>query len=161
MIDLRFRAFGLGILLAVAAAEAQVPPPPPPPHQAAVGEGLVAAFASKNVDQYAVLLADNVQVYEDGKLVAGDKATWLNQFSPMLSAKGVLYTLSPGFSSSGRILFIEYFNSTGSWGGATPADCCWRYDAVAYDVSAGKIQTIRRLNGGTSKLDSAGKVAGN
>lgn len=73
-----------------------------------------------------------------------------------LAADGVSFEVRPGFSSTGRLLFIEYFNSVASWGGAVPEDCCWSHDAVAYDVASGKVTVIRRLRGGDKALDERG-----
>ena len=149
------------ILASVPAAMAQVPPPPMPPGQEDVAEKLVRIFAAKDGAGYAALLADDVQVFEDWKAVAQNKDYWLKLFRPKLLARGVSFKLTPGYASTGRILFIEYFNSLASWGGTPPPDCCWRYDAVAYDVADGKIKAIRRLIGGTSRLDLNGRVVGN
>lgn len=143
----------LAMLCAPLLASAQVPPPPSLPGQEALAQKLVRAFESKDQEAYAALLADDVHVYEDGKEVARDKREWLGRFAKKLTADGVIFKLTPGFSSTGRLLFIEYFNSAGSWGGDVPAHCCWSYDAVAYDISHGKITVIRRLRGGDKKLD--------
>jgi hypothetical protein len=140
-------------------SEAQVPPPPSLPGQDTLGEQLVRSIETKNTAVYATLLLDNVSVFEDGKQVARNKVEWLNTFGKKLSAKGVVFKMSPGFSSSGRLLFLEYSNSAGSWGSAVPAHCCWSYDAVAYDVAGGKVTSIRRLRGGDTKLDDRGLPA--
>lgn len=140
---------------------AQVPPPPMPSADTGIAQRLIHAFAAKDADAYAALLADDVQVFEDGRSVAQNKAAWLKTFTPKLLATGVSFKLAPGYASAGRVLFIEYFNSLASWGRTPPADCCWAYDAVAYDVVAGKITVIRRLRGGTFRLDGNGDIAGN
>jgi len=140
-------------LLTPSLASAQVLPPPSLPGQDNLGVRLVAAIEAKNLNAYASLLADNLQVYEDGKQIASNKADWLDKFGKMLVAEGVSFKVSSGYSSTGRLLFTEYFNSTASWGGAVPAHCCWSYDAVAYDIKDGKIAVIRRLRGGDKKLD--------
>lgn len=85
----------------------------------------------------------------------------MHRFGPELAAEGVTYRLSPGYSSSGRLLFIEYFNSLASWGRTPPPDCCWGYRAVAYDIAGGKILKIQRLNGGSLRLDDKGLPASN
>lgn len=145
----------------VTSAIAQVPPPPPLPRQVDLGRDLVAVFASKNVAGYATLLSPHVQVYDDGVLVARSREEWMRRFGPELAANGVTFRLFPGYSSNGRLLFIEYFNSLGSWGRNPPPDCCWGYSAVAYDTSDGKIVEIQRLKGGTSRLDDKGSPVGN
>ncbi|HEX5232725.1 MAG TPA: hypothetical protein VFW56_10855 [Bradyrhizobium sp.] len=150
------RAFALFLVLLAGAAVAQVPPPPPLAGQDELTRQLVADFKSKNVNAYAALLSDQVQVYEDGKLIARNKREWMHRFGPELSAKGVTFELTPGFSSTGRLLFIEYFNSMASWGQTPPPDCCWGYNAVAYDIQGDKIVTIRRLTGGAIRLDPDG-----
>lgn len=142
-------------------AIAQVPPPPMLPEQGGIAELLVRAFSTKDEAGYAALLAEDVQVFEDGQRVAENKTEWLKKFGPKLSATGVSFKLAPGYASTGRILFIEYFNSLASWGRTPPPDCCWGYDAVAYDIAGGKITVIRRLRGGTSRLGDDGKIAGN
>lgn len=136
---------------------AQVLAPPSLPGQDELGGNLVHAIETKDTTAYARLLSDNVQVFEDGKRVARNKAEWLEKFGQKLSADGVVFEVSPGFSSNGRLLFIEYFNSAGSWGEGVPAHCCWSYDAVAYDVAAGKVTTIRRLRGGGVRLNEQGR----
>ncbi|HEV7435114.1 MAG TPA: hypothetical protein VGO22_09630 [Pseudorhizobium sp.] len=141
------------MLLTPALASAQVPPPPSLPGQDDLGARLVAAIEAKDVKAYASLLADDLQVFEDGKLIAANKDKWLDNFGKKLVAEGVSFTVSSGYSSTGRILFTEYFNSTASWGGAIPSHCCWSYDAVSYDIKDGKIAVIRRLRGGDKKLD--------
>jgi hypothetical protein len=140
---------------------AQVPPPPPLPGQDDLGRNLVADFDRKDPAGYAALLSNSVQVYDDGVLVARSKDEWMRRFGPELAAKGVTFRLSPGYSSTGRLLFIEYFNSMASWGDGPPRDCCWGYSAVAYDISGGKIVKIQRLNGGTARLDDKGSSASN
>jgi len=146
------------ILLTISNAAVAVPPPPPLPGQQELARALVADIKSKDVEAYAALLSDNVQVYEDGTLVARNKQEWMQRFGPMLGAKGVTFELAPGYSSTGRVLFIEYFNSMASWGRKPPADCCWGYSAVAYDIQRGKVVTIRKLTGGAMRLDEQGNV---
>lgn len=152
-------AFIFGAILPSPNAIAQVPPPPPLPQQAKISEDLVRVFADKDLNGYSTLLADDLKVYEDDVLIAESKAEWLKRFGPMLGAKGVSFTLSHGFASTGRILFTEYYNTVASWGGSVPAHCCWGYDAVAYDIAGGKIKSIRRLKGGDMRLDETGKRA--
>ena len=154
------KIFGAALLMTASfPSEAQVPPPPSLPDQDTLGEQLVRSIETKNTAAYATLLSDNVSVFEDGKQVARNKVEWLNNFGQKLSAKGVVFKMSPGFASSGRLLFIEYFNSAGSWGSAVPAHCCWSYDAVAYDIAGGKVTSIQRLRGGDIKLDDRGLPA--
>jgi hypothetical protein len=130
------------------------------PEQSSIAANLLRAFSTKDEASYAALLADDVQVFEDGRSVARTKADWLKIFGPKLSATGVSFKLAPGYASTGRLLFIEYFNSLGSWGRTPPPDCCWGYDAVAYDISGGKITVIRRLRGGPSLVSDDGKISG-
>lgn len=70
-------------------ATAQVPPPPLLPEQTSIAENLVRAFSTKDEARYAALLADDVQVFEDGQNVARTKADWVKAFGPKLSATGV------------------------------------------------------------------------
>ncbi len=133
-------------------SKAQVPPPPSLPGQDKLAEQLVRSIETKNIKAYADILSDNVLVFEDGNQVADNKTKWLNIFGKKLSAKGVIFKVGPGYSSTGRFLFIEYFNSMGSWTGPVPADCCWSHDAVSYDVTDGKVTVIRRLRGGDNEL---------
>jgi len=146
------------MLLMPLSGASSVPPPPSLPGQDAVATQLVHAIQGKDVAAYAALLSEDVQVFADGRIIARDKQEWLEIFGPKLSAEGVFFRLSPGFSSTGRLLFIEYFNSTGSWGGDAPRDCCWSSDAVSYDISDGKIVTIRSLTGGESTLNAQGAI---
>lgn len=139
------------------AGGAQVPPPPSLPGQDALAERLVGAIEAKNVPAYAALLSDGLRVFEDGKEVAGSKTEWLTTYGPKLAAEGVLFKVGPAFSSSGRLLFVEYVNSTASWGGRIPAHCCWSHDAVAYDLVDGKITVIRRLKGGDKAIRQQGE----
>ena len=142
-------------------AVAQVPPAPLLPEQSNIAKSLVRAFSTKDKVLYAALLAEDVQVFEDGQSVARNKADWLKVFGPKLTADGVFFELAPGFASTGRILFIELFNSHASWGRTPPPDCCSGYDAVAYHVAGGKITVIRRLRGGKIQVAGNGKIAGN
>ena len=144
------------IMIASLPVEAQVPPPPSLPGQDRLSEQLVRSIETKDAAAYATLLSDNVLVFDDGKEVARSKREWLNTFGKKLLAQGVTFKISPGYSSAGRLLFIEYFNSSGSWGNEVPVHCCWSYDAVAYDVAGGKVTSIRRLRGGDTKLDERG-----
>ena len=153
---MRSTIIGLAMMIAALPAEAQVPPPPSLPGQDTLSETLVRSIETKSVATYATLLSDNVRVFDDGKEVARSKEEWLNTFGKKLAAEGVAFKMAPGFSSTGRLLFIEYFNSVGSWLGGIPAHCCWSYDAVAYDIAGGKVTTIRRLRGGDTKLDGRG-----
>lgn len=155
-----FAVLAVATLRLTPSAVAQVPPPPVLPEQSSIAENLVRAVSTKDQARYAALLADDVQVFEDGQRVARTKADWLKAFGPKLSAIGVSFKLAPGYASTGRLLFIEYFNSLGSWGRMPPPDCCWRYDAVAYDIAGGKITVIRRLRGGTSLVDDNGRIGG-
>ncbi|MEG3087723.1 hypothetical protein [Sphingomonas sp. PB4P5] len=147
------------IITASLPSNAQVPPPPSLPGQDRLSEELVRSIETKNIAAYGALLSDAVHVSEDGKEVARSKTDWMETFGKKLSADGVVFKMTPGFSSSGRLLFIEYFNSAGSWGGNLPAHCCWSYDAVAYDLAGGKVIAIRRLRGGNTKLDERGSPA--
>lgn len=141
------------MLLVPTLPSAQVLPPPSLPGQDDLSARLVAAIEGKDAKAYASLLSDDLQVFEDGKQIAANKAAWLDNFGKMLVAQGVSFKVSSGYSSTGRLLFTEYFNSMASWGGAAPSHCCWSYDAVAYDIKDGKIAVIRRLRGGDKKLD--------
>lgn len=154
-----FRLFAAVALASatIAPVAAQVLPPPLLPGQSDIAQRLVAAFRAKDESAYAALLSDQVEVFEDGKKIASDKAEWLRRFGPKLSAKGVSFKLAPGYAATGRFLFIEYFNSTASWGAGPPRHCCWGYDAVAYDIADGKIIRIQRLRGGDAVLDETGK----
>lgn len=140
-------------------ALSQVPPPPSLPGQDVVGRDLVTVFARKDVAGYSALLSPDVHVYDDGTLVARSRGEWMRRFGPELAAAGVIFCLSPGYSSTGRLLFIEYFNSMASWGRTPPPDCCWGYRAVAYDIGDGKIMKIQQLNGGAVRLDDKGSPA--
>lgn len=122
-----------------------------------VAKDLVRVFKAKDVDGYAALLADDVQVFEDGRQVAGTKERWLAKFGAKLKADGVYFKLNPGYIGANRILFIEYFSSHASWDTAIPRDCCSSYDAVSYEVRKGKIALIRRLTGGSIMLNEAGE----
>jgi len=153
------KTMGLILMMMPLPAQAQIPPPPPLPGQNLLGESLVRSIEAKDLDSYAKLLSDKLVVYDDGKVVARSKEEWLKAFGEKLVAEGVTFEVSPGFSSTGRLLLIEYFNSEGSWGGSLPAHCCWSYDAVAYDVAEGKVTVIRRLRGGDTKLDERGLPA--
>lgn len=157
---LRFAASAAATLSLTTGAVAQVPPPPMLPEQGSIAESLVRAFLTKDEPRYAALLTEDVQVFEDGQSIARSKADWLKVFGPKLSATGVSFKLTPGYASTGRLLFIEYFNSLASWGRTPPPDCCWGYDAVAYDVAGGKITAIHRLRGGALRLAEDGKIAG-
>ena len=136
---------------------AQVLAPPSLPGQDALAEKLVRAIEGKDVAADSGLLAEDLVVTEDGKIAARTKAQWLSRYGRKLSAEGVSFKLSPGYSSTGRLLFIEYFNSAGSWGGPVPAHCCWSHDAVAYDIAEGRITAIQRLRGGDTELDERGR----
>lgn len=113
-----FRLFAAVALASanVAPVAAQVLPPPLLPGQSDITQRLVAAFRAKDERAYAALLSDQVEVFEDGKKIASDKAEWLRRFGPMLSADGVYFKLAPGYAATGRFLLIEYFNSMASWG---------------------------------------------
>ena len=147
------------MMTASLSAQAQVLPPPSLPGQDTLSEQLVRSIEMKDAAAYATLLSDKLLVFDDGKEIARSKEEWLKTFGKKLSANGVAFKVHPGFSSTGRLLFIEYFNSAGSWGTEIPAHCCWSYDAVAYDVGGGKITVIRRLRGGDTKLDERGLPA--
>lgn len=134
-------------------AYAQVPPPPSLPGQSDLATKLADALLRKDAVAYAGLLADDLQVYEDGRRVASGKHEWMASFGKKLVAPGVQFKMVSGYSSTGRLLFIEYFSSLASWGRTPPPDCCWSYDAVAYDVADGKIIKIQRLRGGDAKLN--------
>ena len=146
-------AFATLVFVASAGSYAQVPAPPSLPGQDRLREELVRSIEGKDKAAYAALLADDVSVFEDGKEIAGNKAAWMEQFGEKLSAEGVYFKVTAVFSSTGRLLYIEHFNSSASWGGEVPAHCCWSNDAVAYDVADGKISVIRRLRGGGTKLN--------
>lgn len=66
------------MLLTPTLASAQVPPPPSLPGQDDLDARLVAAIEAKDVKAYASLLADDLQVFEDGKLIAANKDKWLD-----------------------------------------------------------------------------------
>lgn len=134
-------------------AISQVPPPPSLPGQSDLAKKIVLAIENKDLESYSQLLSNDVQVYQDNKIVANNKIEWLNLFGQKLSANGVHFKIAPGYMSTGRILFIEYFNSAGSWNGNAPSHCCWSHDAVAYDVNAsGEITQIYRLRGGDKEV---------
>lgn len=136
------------------AVHAQVPPPPSLPGQDELSALLAAAIEAKNVAAYAALLSDDAHVVENEKQIAASKTEWMKTYGKKLTAEGVWFKIPSVYSSSGRLLFIEYFNSQASWAGKLPSHCCWSYDAVAYDIAGGKIAVIRRLRGGDKKLDA-------
>lgn len=150
----KIAVFGIAAF-AASAAIAHVPPPPSQPGQDELAGQIVKSIEGKDRAAYSAILAPDVRVYEDGKEIASNRDQWLEKFGKKLVASGVSFKVSPGYSSAGRLLFIEYYNSAASWGEAVPRDCCWSHDAVAYDVAAGKIVTIRRLRGGDRKIDEA------
>jgi len=155
---MNIRVLGAALLVTVAIpGRAQVPPAPSLPGQNELGQELVRVIEAKDVTAYASLLSETVHVYEDGKEVADSKVKWLSTYGKKLAADGVSFKVGPGFSSTGRLMFIEYFSSVASWGGTVPKDCCWSYDAVAYDLEDGKVTVIRRLRGGDMKLDERGR----
>ncbi len=131
---------------------AQVPPPPLMPGQEKVAAQLVRAIEGKDAVGYGQLLADDVVVSEDGKVIARGRSAWLELYGRKLSAKGVTFRMSSGYASTGRLLFVEFFDSAGSWGGAIPSHCCSSYDAVAYDIVDGKVAAIQRLRGGADSI---------
>ena len=141
------------------ALHAQVLAPPALPGQYDVSERLVRAVEGKDVDAYAALLSEALIVTEDGQIAYRTKADWLAKFGRKLAASGVSFKMESGFSSTGRLLFIEYFNSASSWGRDVPAHCCWGYDAVAYDIADSKITAIHRLRGGDTRLEEDGGPA--
>ncbi|MCW2406167.1 hypothetical protein M2336_002796 [Sphingobium sp. B1D7B] len=148
------------LLLSATPVLSQLPPPPALPQQAALAGQLVSAIESKDLAKYGALLDDNLQVFEDGKQIARSKKDWIDLFGRKLTAEGVIFRMTPGFASNGRLLFIEYFNSMASWGKATPSHCCWSYDAVSYDIASnGQIVTIRRLRGGDQKIPDVDRQA--
>ncbi len=143
-------------MMAALPCSAQVPPPPPLPGQDALAARLMRAITHKDLDAYAALLSDAVRVDEDGRQVASNKAEWLNRYGPKLAAKGVTFRIVSGFSSTPRLLFVEYYNSAASWGGL-PRHCCWSYDAVAYDIRDDKVIAIHRLRGGDRQVPIDGQ----
>lgn len=148
----------IGATLAVASlpSAAQVPPAPSPIEQRPLGEKLIRAIKTKDLNAYSSLLSEDLLVFEDGKEISNNKNSWLKAFGKKLAADGVLFDISSGYTSSNRILLIEYFNSSPSWGGRSPSHCCWSYDAVSYEIICSKISVIRRLSGGSIKLDKNG-----
>ena len=134
------------------AAVAQVPPPPPSSTQGRLVERLIDAFHKKDIAEYADLLADDVRIYQDEKIIFSGKEKWLSNIKEKFNNSGVIYKIGPGYQSLNRILLIEYFNSSISWGKLEPSDCCWRYDAVSYDISDGLIKRIHILRGGDSRI---------
>jgi hypothetical protein len=54
-----------------------VPNPPPPPQAREVSDQLASTFADHDLAAYERLFAPGVHVYEDGKLVASDRADWI------------------------------------------------------------------------------------
>lgn len=150
---LRFAGSGLlASCVALSGIGAQVPSFPVQPEDMAIAAQIRSALEGKDAKLYSDMLADTLQVYEDGRLIAKSKREWIERFTPKLRAEGVVFNMTSGFVSNGRVLYIEYFNSAGSWGGTVPAHCCWSYDAVSYDIANGKIAVIRRLTGGGDKL---------
>jgi len=142
------------LLLAVLAATplssaySQVIDPPNPAGQNELEAALVRSLEEKDLNKYQSLLANDIIVSQDGKIIAQNRAAWLRIFGEKLTAKGVSFKVAGRYSSSGRILLIQYFNSVASWGGDAPAECCWSYDAVAYDYEGSKVTKIQILRGG-------------
>lgn len=137
------------------AAHAQVLDPPNTAGQDQLETALVQSLEGKDLEKYRSLLADRLTVSQDGKVIAQDKTGWLRMFGEMLTAEGVQFKVIDRYSSSGRILFVQYFNSAASWGGTAPAECCWSYDAVAYDYKDAKITRISILRGGEKSARDA------
>lgn len=132
----------------VTGADAQVPPPPPLPGQDALAQRLKTSLESNDSNTYFSLLSDGVKVYDDATLVADDKAKWKALFAKRLSTKGVVFKVKNMFASTGRIAFVEQFNSAGSWPAGTRAECCWSTDMTTYLIRDGKVVTILRSKGG-------------
>lgn len=144
--------FIFSALTVAGTAGAQVPPPPSLPGQDQLAERLMASLREKNLGAYRSLLADDVEVFEDGQIIASNKKEGLSKFGVKITTPGVVFSIDRGYSSTGRIMLVEYFNSSGSWGDGPPKHCCWSYDAVAYDIRGSKITRISRLSGGDKKL---------
>lgn len=152
---MRYRSALLaGVLAALMApiAVAQVPPPPPSNDQSSIISSLIFAIQNKDIDSYSRLLDDNVNVFTNGEKTAGNKSQWLAIIRKSFANDGVIYAVKSAYPSNGGVLFIEYFNSAASFGGGPPADCCWRYDAVSYRFSNGKISSISKLEGGAQDV---------
>jgi len=134
-------------LMWASSAVSQVPPPPVPEDQTAILETLKTAYDRKDVPLYESVLRDDVVVTIDNEVTARSKTEWLSQFGRKLSADGIIMSVKNAYQSTGRMLTIEYFNSTESFRTQT-RDCCWRYDAVQYSIKENKISAISILSGG-------------
>ncbi|HEY4547737.1 MAG TPA: hypothetical protein VIG90_15130 [Pedomonas sp.] len=148
MRKLLLNAWFLLVVSVAGVSAAQVPPPPPMPGQLNLADEIAQSLADKDVEKYSRLLTDDVKVYEDGRLVSSEKSEWIRLLSERLLTEGVFVEIKSGYYTTNHFLFIEYSNTVGSFGGQLPAECCWTYDAVSYDIQDGKIAAIRRLKGG-------------
>lgn len=139
------------LILAMAIAEpvvAQVPPPPPMPGQSVIVKSLKAAIEQNDWKLYSSLLSDNLKVYDDANIVADNKSKWMRIFGPKLQAKGVKFDVKEVYQATGRVTFIENFNSAASWSNDDRVECCWSTDITAYVIDNGKVSTIYHLKGG-------------
>lgn len=71
---LGFGAVCLALSLGAALAS---PPPPPPEYVNNATETLLGELTPKTIDVYASLFADDLHVFQDGRLIAAGKAAWL------------------------------------------------------------------------------------
>jgi len=64
------------LALSLSAALAS-PPPPPPDYINSAVEALSADLTPQTIDAYAATFADDLHVFQDGRLIAAGKASWL------------------------------------------------------------------------------------
>jgi hypothetical protein len=144
---MKARLFASAMLLAAAPIPSvgASPPPPPPAYVAAVARLLTQSGNSATPGELGDFIAEDVQSYVNGKLVAKGKAQWEQGAAKAPPSSGLL-GYSEGWKDGGTLMIVDQFDSVGrsSLPAGFVADPRYATRSTLYQFgSDGKIHAIR------------------
>lgn len=145
------RILAAALLLFASSTQAAVPPAPIAIQSENIARSMAAALESNDAVKYRELLANDLNVWIDGKQVAADRSEWLSQFQRKLTTKGVRFKTGRALASNLNFILITHVDTRGSFEPGKQ-DCCQAYEVSQYEVRNGMVVAIRVLSTGAHDL---------
>lgn len=117
---------------------------------------MVHSPREKDLDKYGALLADDVNVVEDGTVVASNKAEWLNEIGERFASPTYHQRVVELYQGPSGLLMVESIANLSLGPSASP-DCCVWYRATEIVLTAGKITRMRSGPAYWTRLTPDGK----
>ena len=123
------------------------PPPPPPPGIEDIAAKITNTFKPDTFNEYSSLFSNDVKVYKNDKMLAKNKAEWLDMARKMVSIWHLKnLDIAPSWKG---VLITETVNNMPPYQPGLIVDCCfWARSALYSFDDAGKINEVRFLESG-------------